>query len=473
MKDAALTLADMTEAAARVRAGATSFEDLTLACLAQAEATADLNAYETLLPQEALAAARAQDQLLRAGYDLGPLQGMPIALKSNIALKGAPYTAGSRILADRSAARDAEVVRRLKSAGAVILGLTNMHEFAWGGTTANPHYGQTRNARDPARIPAGSSGGSGAVVAAGSAMAALGTDTGGSVRLPAAMNGIFGLRPGIGQVPVEGIFPLAFSLDTVGPMTRSARDALMLYDAMAGGAGILGGAGMLGGAGIYGGAGAAGSGHRPRRPRRLGLPRAYVYARLETAVERAFTAWLDARRAEGIEVVDLDLPDMDLAVDALVIPDAAEPTALHDAWLDARPEDYGADVRAQLLAGRSILATEYLHAQRFRAAFRRRVLAALGEVDLIVMPTLPFVAPLIGQQEVILSGHAESTLTANMRFTALASCAGLPALSLPALSLPALSCSTDPAGNDLPVGVQLIGADGAEREILAFAASLA
>lgn len=442
MKDAAptdLLAMDMTEAGAAVRAGTTSFEALTLACLDRAAETADLNAWERLLPEQALSAARAQDALLQAGYDLGPLQGMPVGLKSNIALTGQPHTAGSRILARHVATQDAEVTARLKRAGAVILGLTNMHEFAWGGTTANPHYGQARNARDAERIPAGSSGGSGAAVAAGSAFAALGTDTGGSVRLPAAMNGIYGLRPGVGRLPVDGIFPLAFSLDTVGPMTRSARDAALLFDAMD----------------------ETPQGARPHLPRRIGLPAAYVFDRLEAPVERAFQAWLDAQRALGLEIVEIDVPDMDRAVDALVIADAAEPTALHDAWLDQCPEAYGADVRAQLLAGRSIRATEYLHAQRFRTAFRADVLAALQEVDVIAMPTLPFVAPKVGQGEVILSGHAESTLTANMRFTALASCAALPALSLPAPT------------EGLPVGIQLIGPDGSERALMGFADSQA
>ncbi|WP_349295459.1 amidase (plasmid) [Thioclava sp. 'Guangxiensis'] len=428
---------DMVDAAAAVRAGDFTFEALTKACLERAEATAELHAWERIFPEAALTAARAQDLLLAAGYDFGPLQGMPIGLKSNIAIAGHPHSAGSKLLAQTMATQDACVTARLKQAGAVILGQTNMHEFAWGGTTANPHYGQARNPHDPSRIPAGSSGGSGAAVAAGSAMAALGTDTGGSVRLPASMNGIYGLRPGVGQLSVDGIFPLAFSLDTVGPMTRSARDASLLYDAMAGHTAAT-----------------------PSRPlRRIGLPRAYVYARLEAPVEAAFTRWIDAQAARGIEIVDIDLPDMDLAVDALVIADAAEPTAVHDGWLDQHPEAYGADVRAQLLAGRSIRATEYLHAQRFRAVFRSRVLEALSHVDVIAMPTIPFVPPQIGQAEVILSGQAESTLTANMRFTALASCAALPAISLP----------TDTHGG-LPIGVQLIGPDGSERDLMAFAA---
>ncbi|MBW6417431.1 amidase [Celeribacter sp. PS-C1] len=442
MTETDLAQMDMTEAGRAVRAGRTTFEELTCACLKRAEETSELNAWERLCTTEALDAARAQDTLLAAGYDLGPLQGMPIGLKSNIAVAGFPHTAGSQILAEHIATRDADVTHRLKRAGAVILGQTNMHEFAWGGTTDNPHYGQGRNARDPSRIPAGSSGGSGAAVAAGSAMAALGTDTGGSVRLPAALNGIYGLRPGVGKLPVDGIFPLAFSLDTVGPMTRSARDAALLYRAMSGETDP------------------SLEARRATLPRRLGLPVEYVRARLEAGVEAAFDGWLKSQRARGIEIVEIDLPNMDLAVDALVIADAAEPTTLHDAWLDRCPENYGDDVRAQLLAGRSIRATDYLHAQRFRAAFRRRVLGILDDVDMIVMPTLPFVAPEVGQTEVILSGHRESALTANMRFTALASCAALPALSLPAET-----------GDGLPVGIQLIGRDGAESDLLSFAAS--
>ncbi|MFE3837984.1 amidase [Pseudogemmobacter sonorensis] len=430
----------LAEAGRMVRAGETSFAELTRLCLDRAAETSGLNAFERVFETEAMVAAGAQDALLGAGYDLGPLQGIAIALKSNIAIRGVALTAGSRLLADRIAIRDAEVTRRLRRAGAVILGTTNMHEFAWGGTTANPHYGQARNARDPERIPAGSSGGSGAAVASGAVFAALGTDTGGSVRLPAGMNGITGLRPGIGRLPVDGIFPLAWSLDTVGPMARNGRDAAALLAAMLDQPFLP-------------------SARRDWRGLRIGVPRGYVFERIEEGVGAAFSRWLDAVRAAGAEPVDIEIDALERAVDALVIVDAAEPTAVHDGWLDISPELYGKDVLNQLLAGRAITATEYLHAQRFRTVFRETVLALLAQVDVIATPTIPFVAPLIGQTEVILSGRPESALTANMRFTAIASCSGLPAVSFP--------CPGGAGG--LPVGIQLIGRDGSEAGLLALA----
>ncbi|WP_043448596.1 amidase, partial [Halotalea alkalilenta] len=439
MRDPMASGMDLIAAGIAVRRGEFTFVDLTRRCLQRAEETRELNAFETLLPEQALAAAEAQDKLLAAGYHLGPLQGIPIALKSNIALQGAPLTAGSRVLANAIATKDAEVTYRLKRAGAVILGLTNMHEFAWGGTTANPHYGQTRNACDPARIPAGSSGGSGAAVAAGSVFAALGTDTGGSVRLPASMNGITGLRPGIGRLPMDGIFPLAWSLDTVGPMARSGRDAAALFAAMLDAPQVPSRRGMSG--------------------LRIGLPRRYVFARLEDTVRRSFDDWLERARIAGATIVDIDIPALDYAVDALVIADAAEPSAVHDRWLDDHPELYGQDVLNQLLAGRTITATEYLHAQRFRSRFREDLLSLAADVDVIATPTIPFVAPHIGQTEVILSGHAESILAANMRFTAIASCSGLPAISFP----------SGAAFDSLPVGIQLIGWEGSEADLMALA----
>src|SRR5690625_1983311 len=209
--------------------------ELTQAILDRIDAVGDkLSAFVSIHHEEALEIAKAAESMMKVGYSLGPLHGVPIALKDNISLAGRATSAGSKILANKAAAQDAEVVRRLKGAGANLLANTNMHEFAWGATSENPHYGAVKNPWDLRRIASGSSGGSGAAVAARAIPAALGTDTGGSIRLPAGANGIAGIRPTIGRVSNRGIIPLAWSMDTCGPMTRTVEDCALLLQVIAG-----------------------------------------------------------------------------------------------------------------------------------------------------------------------------------------------------------------------------------------------
>src|SRR5437660_12006065 len=196
--------------------------------------TKTLNAYITVCAQQAREIAQAAATMIRAGYHLGPLHGIPIAIKDNIYTRGIRTTAGSKILGDFVPDEDATVITRLKRAGALIIGKTNLHEFAWGGTTDNPHYGTCRNPWNPERFPAGSSGGSGAAVAARTCLGALGTDTGGSIRLPSSVNGIVGIRPTIGRVSNYNVVPLAWTMDTVSPMTRTVEDCVVMFEIIAG-----------------------------------------------------------------------------------------------------------------------------------------------------------------------------------------------------------------------------------------------
>src|SRR5213596_2971675 len=223
------------EAAARLEERRLSPVELTEALLQRiASVDKQIRAYITVCDEQAREVARAAERMIQAGYYLGPLHGIPIAIKDNIYTRGVRTTAGSKILADFIPAEDATVTARLKRAGAVIIGKTNLHEFAWGGTTDNPHYGTCRNPWDDERFPAGSSGGSGAAVAARTCYGALGTDTGGSIRLPSAVNGIVGIRPTIGRVSNHGVIPLAWSMDTVGPMARSVEDCALMFNVIAG-----------------------------------------------------------------------------------------------------------------------------------------------------------------------------------------------------------------------------------------------
>lgn len=437
----------ITETVRQLRVGTILCLDLVESCLERELATRKQNAFTEVFADEARQVAKALQTLLDSGYDLGPLHGIPIALKANIALKNKKMTAGSRILADNIPSADATVAARLRKAGAVLLGFTNMHEFAWGGTTANPHYGICRNAWDSERIPAGSSGGSGVVVAAGSALASLGTDTGGSIRLPASMNGVTGLRPTVGRISVDGIFPLAVSMDTVGPLARSSEDCALIFQAMSAPGDRDQIADELRGLteGTLGG-------------RTIGLVSGYGGEDVQPDIAAAFEEMIRTFERAGARVVTKTFEGLDFAVDAQVIVDAAEPTTVHDRWLNERADDYGNDVRAQLLAGRAFSAPEYLHAQRYRTFVRKQFDRAFDDVDIILTPTLPFTAPKIGQDWIMIGDREESTLTGNMKFTSLPSLAALPALSVP--------MGFDRDG--LPIGAQLIGASQEEPELLRF-----
>ncbi|MBA0038941.1 amidase [Pantoea sp. BIGb0393] len=434
-----LIYASMLALAQQLRTRQTSVPELVEACLAREEATHDLNAFTEVYAAQVRQTAKASQRLLEQGYDLGPLHGMPIAIKANIDLAGEEMHAGSKILSGNIASRDAVVVQRLKQAGALIIGSTNMHEFAWGGTTNNPHYGASSNPWDNSRIPAGSSGGSGVAASVRSAVATLGTDTGGSIRLPASMNGITGLRPGVGRLSAEGIFPLATSLDTVGPLARYAEECEVLFDVLEGRAGKLSAMPELAGL-------------------RIGLL-PDVHQQVQADVASAYDQMVQWFSAAGARCQTLSFTGLDQAVNALVLINLAEPASLHAAWLADRPQEYGADVRKLLQAGLSITAVEYLQAQRFRTGLRMQMLQQLNQVDVILVPTLPFTAPHKGLEVIQMGDREESVLTGNMRYNALASLSALPAIS-------------QPAGFDrdgMPIGMQLIGRDGAERQLLALA----
>ncbi|WP_343550606.1 amidase [Pantoea sp.] len=429
----------MLTLAQQLRTRQTSVPELVEACLAREEATHDLNAFNEVYLSQVRQIAKASQRMLEQGYDLGPLHGMPIAIKANIDLAGEEMHAGSEILRGNIASRDAVVVQRLKQAGALIIGSTNMHEFAWGGTTNNPHFGASSNPWDDTRIPAGSSGGSGVAASVRSALATLGTDTGGSIRLPASMNGITGLRPGVGRLSTEGIFPLATSLDTVGPLARYAEECEVLFNALDGQSGLLSALPELTGL-------------------RIGLL-PDVHQQVQPDVATAYDQMVQWYRAAGARCQTLSFTGLDQAVNALVLINLAEPASLHAAWLAERPQEYGADVRKLLQAGLSITAVEYLQAQRFRTGLRMQLLHHLNQVDVILVPTLPFTAPHKGLEAIQMGDREESVLTGNMRYNALASLSALPAIS-------------QPAGFDrdgMPIGMQLIGRDGAERQLLALA----
>src|SRR5881275_1669280 len=413
-----LTLSD---AAALVARHEVSPVELVDACLERIEATNDLlRAYITVYADAARAVAKAQESMLAAGVRLGPLHGVPIALKDNIALAGLTTTAGSKVLADWVPDEDATVAARLKGAGAVIVGKTNMHEFAWGGTTDNPHYGTCRNPWNPERFPAGSSGGSGAAVAARTCLGALGTDTGGSIRLPSSVNGIVGIRPTIGRVSNHNVVPLAWTMDTVSPMTRTVEDCVIMFEIIAGYDPFDEHSAQVPVADYR--AELA----RPVHGLRVGLIRDYSLTHVQKAVGDAVRAALKTLEGLGARIEEIAMPSIHGNISAQLTIESCEPSAYHQEWLRTRAADYGEDVRTLLEMGEMYLATHYIQAQRYRSLLRKEFLDGFRRVDVFVTPTLPFTATPCGATEVVIEGNRkEDMLSAIMQFTGVPSLAGL------------------------------------------------
>lgn len=433
----------LAEAARLVTDQKTSPVELVEVCLRRIEAHNDtLRAFISVYAEEAMQVAQAAEAMAQAGHLLGPLHGVPLALKDNVAVKGHATTAGSKILRDWVPEEDATVTARLKSAGAIILGKTNMHEFAWGGTSANPHYGSVRNPWDVERFPAGSSGGSGAAVAARMCYGAIGTDTGGSIRLPSAINGVVGIRPTIGRVSNHAVIPLAWSMDTVGPMCRTVEDCAIMFNVLAGHDPK-----------DQGSAAVPISDYTADLERsvaglRIGVIPDYFFSHLQPPVHDAVRSALDILTELGANVVDVDIPDIHGNISAQLTIESCEPSSYHQRWLRERPEDYGEDVRFLLELGEMHLATHYLQAQRYRSLLRAEFLDAFHSVDVFLCPTLPFTATQLGDTRVVIEhGTDEDMLAAIMQFTGVPSLTGLPSLAVP--------CGFDPDG--LPVGMQIIG----------------
>ena len=415
-----------------------------------------LNAYITVTADLALAQAKKAEAELfaprgRKGHrDRGPLHGIPLSLKDNIYTEGVRTTAGSRILRDFTPQHDARIVLQLKEAGAIFLGKTNMHEFAYGVTSNNPHFGPVRNPWDIYRIPGGSSGGSAAAVAAGLCYGSIGTDTGGSIRIPAALCGIVGLKPTFGRVSVDGVIPLSPRLDCVGPLARSAPDAALLLDPI-----------FVRGK------------NEPRlrnatktstsRDFRLGVPKDFFRKILSVEMEYAFEEALRLFRKPGATFREVTIPLLHETEDAGNQIAWAEATHYHQqsGWFPARSEEYGEDVRTRLEMGTKVPATVYLEAVEMQSKFIRQFhLAMAGAgVDALILPTTAIAAPLIGEEATPIGGKNHPTRALLLRLNRPANLGGLPAISMP--------CGFTAEG--LPVGLQLIGAATDEHLLLRIA----
>jgi len=394
-----------------------------------------VGAFITVDAERALEQARAADEALAAGSSLGPLHGVPFVLKDNIDTAGLRTTAGSAFFADRVPDEDAEVTRRLRSAGAVVLGKVTLHEFAYGATNQNPHFGPCRNPWDLDRVPGGSSGGSGAAVAAGFCAVALGTDTGGSVRIPAALNSVSALRPSHGRVSNRGVFPITWSFDTVGPIARSISDLAPVVDVLAG----------------YD----ADDPHSVDAPApsctdaleqdlvglRIGIPRNFFFEDVDADIVASVRAAADVYADLGAELEEIELPGAESAVDIATTIIRSEAFAIHRRRLDEHPELFGEDVRRRLRLGESISAADYAAQRQQGRLWRRTVDRAFERVEVILSPSAGTTAPPADSEMI-------ETTQRLVRLTYAWSLAGLPAISVP--------CGF--AAGGLPIGLQLAAA---------------
>ncbi|MBV9169239.1 MAG: amidase [Chloroflexi bacterium] len=432
---AALTI---SEAAGRLRDGSLSSVELTRALVARARAAQDtIAAFNCFTEEPALEAAERADSDLANGVDRGPLQGIPLGIKDIIATRDAPTTANSRVLDPAWGTRDdATVVRKLRDAGAVILGKLGLHEFAIGWPDPDLGFRIPKNPWDLTRTPGGSSSGTGAAIAAGLILGGLGTDTGGSIRGPAAYCAISGIKPTFGRVSKEGCVPLGYSLDNIGPMARTARDCALMLQVLAG--------------------------HDPLDPctvdepvpdmlaplnrsfegLRIGVPRAYFFdvPELDDEIRQAVLTAIDAMAAAGARVVDVEIPHAALALNAQRVIMCGEAYAYHEPDLRQRPELYGRYARYQLRQGVLYSAADYIQAQRVRSLIKVEAERALASVDVMVTPTALTVAQTF-------AGYDPDALSRMPSFMSIWNLTGLPAISVP--------CGFSSAG--LPLGLQIIG----------------
>lgn len=419
--------------------------------LARIEALDDqTNAFITIIADEALADARRAEEEITAGQYRGPLQGVPIALKDLYDTAGVRTTAASKIFAERVPDEDATTVRLLRAAGAIIIGKTNLHEFAYGVTNDSSYFGSTYNPWNPDRITGGSSGGSGAAVAAGLCAAATGSDTGGSIRIPAALCGIVGLKPTYGRISCAGLIPLSWALDHPGPMTKSVYDAAVVLGAMAG--------------------------WDPKDPATLTAPvpdytsglrdgvkgmriavdPGYAFSQVDVEIEAAVKKALSTLQDLGAELIEITMSRLTDAMDAALTILNAEATGYHEEFLKTRPEDYQPDVRDRLGKGFSVRGIDYALAQRTRQWVYRDFETLFDEVNLFATPMCAIPAPGLSQSEVAVAGETVPVMAPITRFTRAFNLAGLPAITVP--------CGLSSEG--LPIGLQLAGPHLDEATVL-------
>jgi len=423
-----LTSLSCVELAAAIREQRTTCSAAVEAVLERARAVQPrLNCFLRIDEDAALAAAHLADREVARGYLRGPLHGVPMAHKDMYYRRGVISSCGSTIMLDRPARATARVLEHLDAAGAIQFGVLNMAEFAMGPTGHNWHYGHCRNPWDPQRITGGSSSGSGASVAARANFAALGSDTGGSIRLPSAFCGLAGIRPTHGRVSVENILPLCPSLDTVGPLTRTVADAALMLQVIAPGFSV--------------------DLDAPVKGLRIGKPKQVFYEGCDAEIAGAMEASLEAFRLLGATVVEVELPEFSKLSALAATLHAAEANPFHDAWFRTRPQDYSPQVRERLEKGRPVLARDYLLAlQARRPAIDAFCDAVFSKVDLVHGPVVSFQTPTIGETDISTGDAAAEMLGRFVRLTR----------PISYLGLPVVSANAGFTNAGMPIGMQLI-----------------
>ena len=461
----------IAELAALLEAKTLSSTELTSALIARKLAVdGRVKAFNSSVDADALAQAAASDARRAAGQARGPLDGIPVGLKDVISVTGQPLTASSKMLANFVSPYDATVTVNLKRAGAVVWGRLNCDEFAMGSSTENSAFGPTANPWDLTRVPGGSSGGSAAALAAGEVIASLGSDTGGSIRQPAALCGVVGLKPTYGLVSRYGLVAFASSLDQIGPFARTVEDAALML-------GVIAGHDPLDSTSFKAEIPDYRAGLNQRRPWRLGIPKEYFGAGLDPAVGAAVEKAITFYQSQGCEIREVSLPHTQYCLDTYYIIATAEASSnlarfdgiryghrakgakdVVDLYSQSRAEGFGAEVKRRIILGTSVLSSGYsdayyLRAQKVRTLIRQDFLNAYREVDALLTPTSPLPAFKLGEKSDPLALYLCDIYTIGVNL------AGLPALSVP--------CGFTPGG--LPIGLQLIGQPFRESDLLAMA----
>jgi aspartyl-tRNA(Asn)/glutamyl-tRNA(Gln) amidotransferase subunit A len=433
-------LRSIAEVSPLIARGEVSPQDLLERCLARIEAARHLNAFITVMEDSARREARHAADEIRAGRLRGPLHGIPISIKDLVDVAGTPTTSASAVPPLRPRA-DAPIVQRLRAAGAVLIGKTNLHEFAFGTTTEESAFGMVRNPFDTQRSAGGSSSGAAVALVEGMCYASIGTDTGGSIRIPSAACGTVGLKPSIGELTCQGIVPLSTTCDHVGPMTRTVEDARLMFEALIGSPlpVVASGAALV-----------------------FGIPSGYLLERLDPGVRTALHETRAALAAAGHVVRDVKIEDAEITPDVylhIVLPEAS---AYHAPMLARYAEQYSPGVRLRLEMGRVVLAEDYVRAMQLREMLTARVDAALAECDAILLPSLAIPAPVLGESTVAIDGATEPIRAVMLRLTQLFNLTGHPAIAVPA----------GRTSTGLPVGMQLVGRRGRTAQLLAAAAQV-
>jgi aspartyl-tRNA(Asn)/glutamyl-tRNA(Gln) amidotransferase subunit A len=401
------------------------------------------------MEESALAEARRAEQAIMSGGYLGPLHGIPIGLKDLYYTQGVATTAGSRILADFVPREDATSVAKVKAAGGTILGKLNLHQFAYGPTGVNPIYDTPRNPWDTQRIPGGSSSGSGVALMTGMMPAATGTDTGGSIRIPASICGVVGIKPTYGRVSLHGIIPLSSSLDHAGPLARTVEDCAILLEAMAGHDPKDTNSRDLPVPSYREGL------KQPVRGLTAGLPREF-FLHLQPGVRAAVKKAVIVLEGLGISVREVDVPGLDYAWTIFTGIVGPEAVAYHHEWMEERPGDYDPRVLNRLRSSVSIPAVDYIKAQQRKVLFTQQYLEVMSGLDVLVAPTEPMTAPKIGEDTVVVDGEEKPTMNQLVLLNRPFNLTGMPSISVP--------CGFDDQG--LPVGLQIAGKPFDEATVL-------